>query len=143
MRRDRSPRPPGSLPTGTAFGFLLADALFSAPDNTDPSSAGGGTVSGADNSDQSATADSAGGGSCVSAPTIPDFNDPTKSPGSDWEWRGPDSPGGSRGAWYNPATGESLHPDLGHPDPIGPHWDWTDPDGDAWRIGGDGIPVRK
>ena len=31
--------------------------------------------------------------------------------------------GGDKGAWVNPNTGDSLHPDLNHPMPIGPHWD--------------------
>lgn len=51
-------------------------------------------------------------------------NDPSKSPGPDWEWRGKGDPGSGQGSWYNPKTGESLHPDLSHPDPIGPHWDY-------------------
>ena len=47
-------------------------------------------------------------------------NDPTVSPGDDWEWRGPQD----KGSWYNPNTGETLHPDLDHPYPPGPHWDY-------------------
>ena len=39
---------------------------------------------------------------------------------------------------YNPETGESLRPDLNHSDPIGPHWDYRDPDGKWWRIFPDG-----
>jgi len=35
----------------------------------------------------------------------------------------------NRGSWYNSKSGESLHSDLEHPDPIGPHWDYTDPNG--------------
>lgn len=31
--------------------------------------------------------------------------------------------------WYNPVTKEMLHPDLKHPAPIGPHWDYTDASG--------------
>ena len=52
--------------------------------------------------------------------------DPTTPPGEGWEWRGkPGSkPGDSNGSWYNPGTGESLHPDLEHPDGIKPHWDY-------------------
>ena len=57
------------------------------------------------------------------APKYPG-NDPSKSPGKDWEWRGPDQPGGDKGAWYNPKTGETLKPDLNHPEPIEPHWDY-------------------
>ena len=33
--------------------------------------------------------------------------------------------GGKYGAWFNSSTGDSLHPDLNHPEPIGPHWDWV------------------
>lgn len=51
-------------------------------------------------------------------------DDPTKSPGDGFEWRGKLPVGGDKGAWYNPFTGDSLHPDLNHPQPIGPHWDW-------------------
>ncbi len=49
-------------------------------------------------------------------PTPP--SDPSQSPGEGWEWRGKDPPGGKRGGWYNPGTGERLHPDLDHPAPI-------------------------
>ena len=52
---------------------------------------------------------------------------PAKSPGEGWEWRGQSGsrPGDKEGSWYNPETGESLHPDLDHPESIGPHWDYT------------------
>jgi hypothetical protein len=59
----------------------------------------------------------------------PPGRDPTKSPGEGWEWRG--DPEGSS---YNPATGESMHPDLEHGPPQGPHWDYIDPEGDRWRV---------
>lgn len=64
--------------------------------------------------------------------------DPSQSPGADWEWGGPGDPGSGRGAWYNPRTGESLHPDLNHPAPIGPHWHYVDPNGQGWRVYSDG-----
>lgn len=41
---------------------------------------------------------------------------------------------GNKDAWYNPATKESLHPDLNYPDPIGPHWDYIDPMKQRFRI---------
>jgi hypothetical protein len=65
---------------------------------------------------------------------------PTTAPGSDWTWRGkPGEPiGGDKGAWFNPKTGETMHPDLGHGGTIGPHWDWRDPDGNFWRLFPDG-----
>ncbi|MEA5039039.1 MAG: RHS repeat-associated core domain-containing protein [Clostridiaceae bacterium] len=52
-------------------------------------------------------------------------DDPTKAPGEGWEWRGKGEPGLSEGSWYNPDTGESLHPDLDHPEGIDPHWDYN------------------
>lgn len=78
---------------------------------------------------------------------IPDIaypgNDPTVSPGADWEWRGAGNPTSGKGSWYNPETGESLHPDLEHPDPIGPHWDYKSPDGTQYRVNPDGTVVPK
>lgn len=74
------------------------------------------------------------------APAIP--VDPTQSPGDPWEWRGKPPVGGDKGAWYNPGTGESLHPDLNHPAPIGPHWDYKDSTGKGWRIFPDGIKPK-
>jgi RHS repeat-associated protein len=65
---------------------------------------------------------------------------PVAPPGEGWEWHGnPDAPVGSdQGAWVNPETGETLHPDLGHGEPIGPHYDYTAPDGSQYRIYPDG-----
>lgn len=71
-------------------------------------------------------------GTPANAPKPP--ANPADPPGPGWEWRGSGPPGSSQGSWYNPSTGESLHPDLGHADPIGPHWDYTDPAGKTWRI---------
>ena len=51
-------------------------------------------------------------------------DDPTVPPGDGFEWRGPSEPGGKYGDWYNPNTHDALHPDLNHPLPKGPHWDW-------------------
>ncbi|WP_297776494.1 RHS repeat-associated core domain-containing protein [Mycobacterium sp.] len=68
----------------------------------------------------------------------PNFNDPAQPPGPGWEWRGQQPPGGPNGAWYNPSTGESLHPDLSHPDPVGPHYDYRAPDGTFYRMYPDG-----
>ena len=36
--------------------------------------------------------------------------------------------------YYNPRTGQSLHPDLQHLAPINPHWDWKDSNGVWWRL---------
>lgn len=68
----------------------------------------------------------------------PDFNDPVRPPGPEWEWRGTGPVGSSEGAWYNPRTGESWHPDLGHPPPKGPHWDWNSPSGARYEWYPDG-----
>ena len=70
----------------------------------------------------------------------PNFNNPAESPGEGWEWhRNPEAPVGSdQGAWVNPETGETLHPDLGHEEPIGPHFDYKAPDGSEYRIFPDG-----
>ena len=46
-------------------------------------------------------------------------NDPEKCPADGFEWRG-----GKDGAWFNPETKESLHPDFDHPDHE-PHWDYV------------------
>ena len=60
-------------------------------------------------------------------------DDPKKAPDG-FEWRGNGAPGSSQGNWYNPSTGEILHPDLNHPQPIGPHWDFRDILRKWWRI---------
>lgn len=52
-------------------------------------------------------------------------DDPTVPPGDDFEWRGNGPIGSDKGAWYNPFTKDSLHPDLNHPVGIPPHWDWV------------------
>ncbi len=72
-------------------------------------------------------------------------NNPAKSPGKDWEWRGNGDPSSGQGSWYNPKTGESLHPDLNHPAPIGPHWDYSPGSGKGFthRIMPDGSVVPK
>jgi len=81
---------------------------------------------------------------------LPDFefDDPSKPPvsanGKGWVWKGPDSPGGERGAWVNPDNPkESLHPDLDHGDPIGPHWDFNDRKSRGSRVHEDGKVVPK
>ena len=61
-------------------------------------------------------------------------NNPKKPPNKDFEWRGKSKPGGDKGNWYNPKTGEKWNPDLNHKDPIGPHWDYTDKNGTSFRV---------
>ncbi len=70
---------------------------------------------------------------CPDPDSIPDLDwgDPSNPPvgadGQPWPWRGPDDPGGKRGAYVDPNNpGVSTHPDLNHSPPIGPHWDYTD-----------------
>ena len=74
---------------------------------------------------------------------------PRPSPGMrDWNpnkpipngFRPPPNP---KGNWYNPDTGESLHNDMGHPDPVGPHWDYIDTLGNHFRISPDGTITPK
>jgi hypothetical protein len=73
---------------------------------------------------------------------FPDYpgDDPNVSPGEDWEWRGPKD----KGSWYNPKTGETLHPDLNHTPPEGPHWDYIPyKNGPQYRLYPDGSFVPK
>jgi hypothetical protein len=65
----------------------------------------------------------------------PSYNpDQTQPPGPGYQWRGKGGPGSGKGSWYNPSSGESLHPDLNHPAPVGPHYDYTAPNGDQYRL---------
>ncbi len=68
--------------------------------------------------------------------------DPAQSPGEGWEWRGKGAIGSGAGSWFNPETGESLHPDLNHLEPIGPHSDYKNDQGE-WRIYPDGHAEPK
>ena len=60
------------------------------------------------------------------------YQSPIPYPGNDsarcdvpgFSWRGSGDPGSNKGNFYNLQTGEWLHPDLYHPMPIGPHWDY-------------------
>lgn len=71
-------------------------------------------------------------------------DDPTKSPGKDFEWRGKGDPSSGKGAWVNSKTGETLHPDLNHGPPQGPHWDYNYPGGgNGFRIFFDGSMIPK
>jgi RHS repeat-associated protein len=72
-------------------------------------------------------------------------SDPTKPPAEGWEWRGKpgSAPGSKYGSWYNPENGESLHPDLDHPEGVDPHWDYKSPDGNTYRYYPDGKLILK
>ena len=45
--------------------------------------------------------------------------------------------------WHNPKTGESLHDDMGHPPPEGPHFDYINPKGEHFRWFPDGRIIPK
>ena len=74
------------------------------------------------------------------AETMPKYpgNNPAQVPAEGYEWRGNGVPGSKQGNWYNPSTKEWLRPDLNHPGPIAPHWDYGAPDGKTYRIFPDG-----
>lgn len=69
-------------------------------------------------------------------------DDQTQPPGEGYEWRGSGDPGSGKGSWYNPDTDESLHPDLDHPEPYGPHYDYDGPAG-KYRVYPDGTVEPK
>lgn len=65
--------------------------------------------------------------------------DPSVKPGDNYEWRGKGDPISGKGAWVNTQTKETLHPDLNHGEPHGPHWDYNYPGaGNGFRIYPDG-----
>jgi len=65
-------------------------------------------------------------------------NDPAKPPGEGFIWIGKRMVGFRGGHWFNPRTRESWYPDIEHPEPIGPHWDYTDPKENEFRVFADG-----
>ena len=68
-------------------------------------------------------------------------DDPANPPdGTSWKGKGPQ--GSKQGNYYNPKTGESWHPDLDHPDPIGSHWDYRDSNNIWWRVGKNTITIK-
>ncbi|KKQ34728.1 MAG: hypothetical protein US52_C0049G0006, partial [candidate division WS6 bacterium GW2011_GWA2_37_6] len=69
--------------------------------------------------------------------------DSTIPPRQGFVWKGSGQPGSGQGSWYNPITGEKYYPDLNHSDPIGEHWDYTNPQGEEFRIYPDGRMVPK
>ncbi len=78
------------------------------------------------------------------APPVWPGNDPSQAPpGTEWRGKPGSTPGSPQGNYYNPTTGESFHPDLNHPAPIGPHWDYRAPDGSWYRIYPDGTVEPK
>ena len=83
----------------------------------------------------------------ISAKTIKSIkypgDNPNKSPGKGFEWRGNSTPSKGKGNWYNPKTGEKWSADLNHGDPIGPHWDYSDFKGDKYRVFPNGRIEKK
>jgi len=69
-------------------------------------------------------------------------DNPKISP-SGYGWRGTEEQGSREGSYYNPADGTVLCPDLNHPDPIAPHWDYKDEAGVWWRLYKDGSMELK
>jgi hypothetical protein len=61
-------------------------------------------------------------------------NDTAKPPGKGFVWMGNGDVESNRGMWVNPTTKEAWRPDLHHPPPIGPHWDYWDADGHRYRV---------
>ena len=85
----------------------------------------------------------AGGGNSNDQQTFPGW-DPSQKPGKDYEWRGRGDPNSGKGAWVNSKTGETLHPDLNHKEPFGPHWDYNYPGGGkGFRVFPDGSMQEK
>jgi hypothetical protein len=78
-------------------------------------------------------------------PPVPQYpSDPSKPPGPGYQWRGTNpQPGAPEGGWYNEQTRETLRPDLDHPAPEGPHWDYRAPDGTWYRWFPDGRMLPK
>ena len=89
------------------------------------------------------------GEECAPPDNLPDFDfdDPTKAPvgpdGVPWDWKGKPPQGGAEGGYKNPNGPDSLHPDLDHDEPVGPHWDYNDRKGPGWRIKPDGTIEPK
>ncbi len=57
-------------------------------------------------------------------------SDPSKCPDKGFKWKGKGTPQSGKGNWVRGEKPhqEKLNPDLDHPDPIGPHWDYEGPD---------------
>jgi RHS repeat-associated protein len=67
------------------------------------------------------------------------------SPPAGYEWKGkPGSvPGDKTGSYHKPGSGEVLSPNLDHPLPYGPHWDYKDAEGKWHRLFPDGESQQK
>jgi RHS repeat-associated protein len=56
--------------------------------------------------------------------------DPSRCPDEGYIWKGSGTPSSRKGNWVRgeKPNQETLYPDLEHPLPIGPHWDYTSPE---------------
>ena len=71
-------------------------------------------------------------------PSWPGDDPKIAPPGTKWIGAPGSIPGDGKGNYHNPDTDESYRPDLEHPDPIGPHWDYHGPSGEKGRFLPDG-----
>lgn len=55
-------------------------------------------------------------------------DNPAACPAEGFKWKGKGHVGGREGSWHNAGTKESLYPDLSHPPPKKPHWDYKSRD---------------
>lgn len=55
--------------------------------------------------------------------------DPSVCPDDGFVWKGSEQPEAGKGNWVRgeKPNQEKLNPDLNHPDPVGPHWDYHSP----------------
>ena len=116
----------GPLPFGEiiyAVGFIVLGVIVAAE-----------AIKVADFVQEAANSEKKSGSDTKNTPAPPEVeypgDDPTVAPGDDYEWRGQQPIGGDRGSWVNKSTVEQWHPDLNHPYPKGPHWDYTD----IWKV---------
>lgn len=82
-------------------------------------------------------------GACGGNMSCIKINLPEDPEAAGYEWRGTGEKGVKDGNWYNPKTGERINPDQKHEQPIGPHDDYMDPDGNMWRVFPDGSATPK
>jgi hypothetical protein len=103
----------------------------------------GGRGSGGSNTGAKGIADCAAPSQPATPPQWPGNNPAAAPPSTKWRGAPGSTPGSGQGNYYNPQTQESFRPDLHHPQPIGPHWDYRSPDGTWYRIMPDGTVVPK
>ena len=82
-------------------------------------------------------------GAEVNLPAFPGYDPLSPPPGYQWRGKPGSLPGSKEGNYYNPDTGECLRPELDHPYPIGPHWDYKDVNEKWHRVYPDGTSEQK